>query len=206
MVITRPDPTSGRSLPELAAECVSAGATAIQLRDKESDGRALYLMARRLRRALRGTGALLLVNDRVDVALAAGADGAHLGPEDLPLGAARRLVPADFVLGFSADTPEEGRQAAAAGADYLGVGAVYGTATKEGLEEEAIGPDRVGEVLAASGLPGVGIGGIHAGNAGPVARTGAGVAVVSAVLDAADPSAAVRELLRALEAGSGVSS
>lgn len=206
MVITRPDPTSGRSLPELAAECVSAGATAIQLRDKESDGRALYLTARRLRRALRGTGALLLVNDRVDVALAAGADGAHLGPEDLPLGAARRLVPADFVLGFSADTPEEGRQAAAAGADYLGVGAVYGTATKEGLEEEAIGPDRVGEVLAASGLPGVGIGGIHAGNAGPVARTGAGVAVVSAVMDAADPSAAVRELLRVLEAGSGVSS
>lgn len=206
MVITRPDPTSGRSLPELAAECVSAGATAIQLRDKEADGRALYLMARRLRRALRGTGALLLVNDRVDVALAAGADGAHLGPEDLPLGAARRLVPADFVLGFSADTPEEGRQAAAAGADYLGVGAVYGTATKEGLEEEAIGPDRVGEVLAASGLPGVGIGGIHAGNAGPVARTGAGVAVVSAVMDAADPSAAVRELLRAVEAGSGVSS
>lgn len=206
MVITRPDPACGRPLPELAAECVAAGATAIQLRDKKADGRAFYLMARRLRRALRGMEALLLVNDRVDVALAAGADGAHLGPEDLPLEAARRIVPTDFVLGFSADTPDDARRAAAAGADYLGVGAVYGTSSKKGLKDEAIGADRVGEVLAAAGLPGVGIGGIRSGNAGAVARTGAGVAVLGAVMDAADPAAAVRELLRAVEAASGVRS
>ncbi len=200
MVITRAHPACGRPLAQVAAECVEAGATAIQLRDKDADGRALYLLARRLRRALRGSGALLLVNDRVDVALAACTDGAHLGPDDLPLAAARRIAPADFVLGFSADTPEEARRAAAEGADYLGVGAVYGTTTKEGLEDEAIGPDRVGEVLAAARLPGVGIGGIGPANAGAVVRTGAGVAVVSAVMEAADPAAAVREILRAVEA------
>lgn len=200
MVITRPHPACGRPLAQVVAECVEAGATAIQLRDKDADGRALYLMARKLRRALRGTGALLLVNDRVDVALAAGVDGAHLGPDDLPLDAARRIVPADFVLGFSADTQEKARGAAAVGADYLGVGAVYGTTTKAGLENEAVGPGRVSEVLSAAGLPGVGVGGIGPENAEAVARAGAGVAVVSAVMDAADPAAAVRKILQAVAA------
>lgn len=201
MVLTRPRPACGRPLTEVARACAEAGATAIQLRDKEADGRALYERAVAIREALAGLPALLLVNDRVDVALAAGADGAHLGPDDLPLAEARRLVPEDFLLGYSTDDPEEGRRAAAAGADYLGVGAVFGTRSKEGPAEEAIGPARVREVLRAAGLPGVGIGGIDPGNAAAVARTGAGIAVLGAVMEAPDPGAAVRRLLEAIAAG-----
>lgn len=201
MVVTAPRPACGRPLPEVVAECVAAGATAIQLRDKEASGRELLETARELRAALRGGGALLLVNDRLDVALAAGAEGVHLGPDDLPLVGARALAPVGFVIGYSTDDPEEASRAAADGADYLGVGAVYGTRTKPGLEREAIGPERVGRVLRAAGLPGVGIGGITPDNAAEVARIGAGVAVVSAVMGAADPAAVVRALKVAIDGG-----
>jgi thiamine-phosphate pyrophosphorylase len=135
------------------------------------------------------------VNDRVDVALAAGADGVHLGPADPPVGAVRPVVPEGFVVGYSADSPGEARRAAEEGADYLGVGAVYGTRSKAGLKDEAIGPGRVGEVLEAAGLPGVGIGGITPDNAAAVYRAGAGVAVLGAVMDAPDPAAVVRRIL-----------
>lgn len=198
LIVTRPRPACGRPLPEVVARCVEAGATAVELRDEEADGRLLFRVAESLRRVLEGTGALFLVNDRPDVALAAGADGAHLGPEDLPIEAARRVVPPSFVLGYSTDDPREARRAAAAGADYLGVGAVYGTRSKAGLADEVIGPERVAEVLEAAGLPGVGIGGIRPENAAAVARAGAGVAVLGAVMDAPRPAAAVRELLAAL--------
>ncbi len=136
------------------------------------------------------------MNDRLDVALACGADGVHLGPEDIPVAAARKVVPPAFLIGYSTDDPQGATGAAADGADYLGVGAVYGTLSKEGLAEEAIGPDRVAEVLSASGLPGVGIGGITPQNAAPVFATGAGVAVLGAVMDADLPGEAVRALLQ----------
>ncbi len=200
MVLTRPDPAAG-PLPDVVDACLEAGATALQLRHEGAAGEALFREARELRPVARRHGALFLVNDRIDVALAAGADGAHLGPEDLPLAAARDAVPDDFVLGFSTDEPERARRAAEEGADYLGVGAVYGTRSKEGLEDEAVGPERVGEVLEAAGLPGVGIGGITPDNAGPVYRAGAGVAVLGAVMDAPEPAAVVRRLLDAARRG-----
>lgn len=196
MVLTRPDPAAGTP-GEVVEACLEAGATAVQLRHKGAGGAELLREARELLPLARRHGALFLVDDRIDVALAAGADGAHLGPEDVPLAAARRVVPEDFVLGFSTDRPERARRAAREGADYLGVGAVYGTRSKAGLEEEAVGPARVGEVLEAAGLPGVGIGGIDPDNAGPVYRAGAGVAVLGAVMDAADPGRVVRRLLEA---------
>lgn len=198
MVLTRPDPASG-PLPEVVGACLEAGATAVQLRHEDAGGDRLLEDATGLLPVVRRHGALLLVNDRVDVALAAGADGAHLGPTDLPLEAARRAVPENFILGYSTDRPEEGIRAARQGADYLGVGAVYGTRSKEGLEDEAIGPARVGEVLEAAGLPGVGIGGITPDNAAAVYGTGAGVAVLGAVMDADDPAAVVRRLLEAAD-------
>lgn len=198
MVVTSPRPACGRPLAEVAVECAAAGATAVELRDKEATGRELFGLARSLRQVLRGTGTLFLVDDRLDVALAAGADGVHLGPDDLPVARARALAPPGFVIGYSTDDPARARRAAADGADYLGVGAVYGTRTKPGLEEEAIGPARVAEVLRAAGLPGVGIGGITASNATAVARAGAGVAVVGAVMEADDPAAACRALRAAV--------
>ncbi len=195
MVITRPRPGSGRSLQEVVRASLEAGATAIQLRHKGASATRLLRDARELLPVVRDHGALLLVNDRLDVALAAGADGVHLGPDDLPVAATRSAVPDDFFVGYSCDDPDEAIDAARAGADYLGVGAVYGTRSKEGLEDEAIGPERVGRVLRAAGLPGVGIGGITVDNAGPVYREGAGVAVLSAVMDADDPAGVVRAIL-----------
>jgi thiamine-phosphate pyrophosphorylase len=145
----------------------------------------------------------LFVNDRLDVALAAGADGVHLGPDDIPVDAVRRNVDRAFLVGYSTDDPDAGRRAAAAGADYLGVGAVYGTRSKEGLADEAIGPARVGSVARASGLPCVGIGGITLENAAAVAAEGAGVAVLGAVMHTERPGDVVSLLLREISRATG---
>lgn len=198
MIITHPHPTCGRTLRDVVAECCDAGATAIELRDKEATAEELLRHAESLLPVARACDALLIVNDRMDVALAAGADGVHLGPDDLPVAAARSIAPSGFVLGYSTDDPDAARAAARAGADYLGIGAVYGTRSKPGLEREAIGPGRVRAVLEAAGLPGVGIGGITADNAGAVGRVGSGVAVLGAVMGADDPGRAVRAILAAL--------
>ena len=195
MVITKPQPACGRPLRDVVAECLDAGATAIQLRDKTASARELGALAADLRRLTGDADALLIVNDRLDVALAAGADGVHLGPDDLPVAAARSVAPPHFLIGRSTDDPATARRAAADGADYLGVGAVYGTRSKPGLADEAIGPGRVREVLRAAGLPGVGIGGITPENATAVFETGAGVAVISSVMDAPRPREVVRAFL-----------
>jgi len=194
MVLTHPAPASGRPLADVVAECLDAGATAIQLRDKEASDEELYEQAMRLVELTRAAGALLIVNDRFDVALAAGADGVHLGPEDLPVDAVRLHAGDALLIGYSTDSPVAAVLAADAGADYLGVGAVYGTRSKRGLEHEAIGPERVGDVLRAAGLPGVGIGGITPDNAAEVFATGAGVAVLGAVMHAERPGDVVRRL------------
>ncbi|MYA34563.1 MAG: thiamine phosphate synthase [Gemmatimonadales bacterium] len=203
MVITHPQPACGRPLEEVVAECVHAGAPAIQFRDKAADGRALASTAGRLHAITKSAGATLIVNDRLDVALAAGADGVHLGPDDLPVSAARDIAPPDFIIGYSTDDPDEARRAAAAGASYLGVGAVFGTRSKPGLADEAIGPDRVRLVREASRLPCLGIGGLTVQNAREVLETGAGIAVLSTVMSASAPAAVVRELLRIAGGGGG---
>jgi thiamine-phosphate pyrophosphorylase len=196
MLITCPKPACGRPLPDVVRECVAAGVTAIQLRDKCAEARELAVTAETLLAITRPAGVLLIVNDRVDVALAVGADGVHLGPDDLPVAAARGISPPSFILGYSTDDPEIAVEAARQGADYLGVGAVFGTRSKPGLAHEAIGTDRVEAVLRAAGLPCVGIGGIDADNATAVFATGAGVAVISSVMGAGEPAAAVRAILR----------
>lgn len=196
MVITHPRPACGRPLERVVAECVDAGAPAIQLRDKTANSRALAATAARLRAITRSAGATLIVNDRLDVALATGADGVHLGPDDLPVAAARDIAPPDLIVGYSTDDPQEARRAAAAGADYLGVGAVFGTRSKPSLANEAIGPGRVRLVREAGRLPCLGIGGITPQNAPAVLATGAGIAVLSAVMAASHPGAVVRDLLR----------
>ncbi len=181
---------------DVVAECLEAGCRAIQLRDKQASAADLYRQALDLLPLVRAHGALLFVNDRLDVALAAGADGVHLGPDDIPVEAVRTRVSDTFRIGYSTDDPAAGRAAAAAGADYLGVGAVFGTISKAGLEHEAIGPQRVGEVVRSSGLPCVGIGGITPENAAAVASAGAGIAVLGAVMQAGRPGDVVRSLLQ----------
>lgn len=193
MVLT--EPQSGRPLAQVVEECLAAGATAIQLRDKVATTRELYEQGLELLPVIRGHGALFVVNDRVDVAVALEADAVHLGPEDIPIAAARLIAPAHLLIGYSTDDPGRARRAAAAGASYLGIGALFGTPSKEGLADEAIGTARLLEVMRASRLPAVGIGGITPENAGEVTATGAGVAVLGAVMRAAEPGNVVGRIL-----------
>jgi thiamine-phosphate pyrophosphorylase len=140
-------------------------------------------------------GALFIVNDRIDVALASGADGAHLGPDDLPLARARETVPPGFLLGYSTDEPAAAREAEAAGADYLGCGAVYPTSNKPDAGA-AVGIDGLAAVASSVGIPVLGIGGISIQHASAIAASGAcGCAVIGAVMGAVDAEEAVRTLL-----------
>ncbi len=203
VVITDSGMAAPRTVVDVVGEALRAGAPAVQLRDKMLPPRDLFPLARRLRDDTRTAGALFFVNDRLDLALAAGADGVHLGPDDLPVAAARRIAPPAFVIGHSADGPAAARAAVAAGADYIGCGTVYATRTKADAGA-AIGVDRLGEVARCVDVPVVGIGGVTVRNAPRILAAGAaGCAVVSAVMGARDPGRAVRDLLRAGAAPSG---
>jgi len=198
IVITDPAVPPGRTVVEVVRAALRAGAPSVQLRAKGGTARESVALARELAAATREAGALLFVNDRVDVALASGADGAHLGDEDLPLAAARRIVPPGFLLGMSADSVELAREAERDGADYVGVGPVHGTASKADAGDP-IGVGRIAATAAGVRIPVVGIGGIDAGNAGAVIHAGAaGVAVISAIMRAPDPEAATTTLLRSI--------
>lgn len=202
MVITDRSLAAPRGVVDVVREALAAGAPAIQLRDKKATARELLEQARALLPHVEAHGALLFVNDRLDVALAAGAHGAHLGPHDLPIAAARTAVSGTFLLGYSTDDPDDARKAEAAGASYIGCGAVYGTTTKPEARGERIGVERVAEVVRAVSIPVLGIGGIDASNAGAVAAAGAaGVAVVGAIMGAEDPGAVVRGVLSVFSGG-----
>jgi thiamine-phosphate pyrophosphorylase len=203
IVVTDPDCGAGRTVVGVVRAALRGGAPAVQLRMKNGPGREMIALAEALLAETRRAGALLFVNDRVDVALAAGVDGAHVGQDDLPVAAARRTVPPGFLLGVSAETAELARRAEAEGADYVGVGPIYATGSKADAGD-AVGVGRMAEVAAAVRIPAVGIGGITLDNARPVTEAGAaGIAVISAVMRADDPEAATRALLRASASISG---
>ncbi len=184
----------GRSQEDVVEKAVRGGSTCIQLREKEVSVRKLYNMALALLEITRQRGAALIVNDRLDVALAAGADGVHLGQDDLPLPAARRIMPEGMVLGVSVDNVQQAQEAEAAGASYLGAGSVFATSTKPDAGSP-IGVEAFAAICRSVRIPVVGIGGINAGNAGEVIKAGgAGVAVISAVVGAEDIKKAAQEL------------
>ena len=196
MVVTSAGLVDGRGHREVAAAAIAGGAGAVQLRAPGLPGRDLLPLAADLASACRAAGTLFIVNDRVDVAVAAAADGVHLGQGDQP-GHARAFLCPGMVLGVSVETPEQARRAARSGAAYLGV-TVWRTATKPGATP--VGLNGLRAVCAATCLPVIGIGGIDAGNAAQVLAAGArGVAVVSAVGAAGDMVAATRALAAAVE-------
>lgn len=199
IVITDPGLAAPRAVEEVAAQALEGGAPSIQLRDKDQGGGELLPLARRLRELTRRFGALFFVNDRLDLALAVGADGIHLGPTDLPVSAVRSVVPVEFLIGFSADDPDAARAAVAEGADYLGCGTVWPTASK-GDPGQVIGIEGLQRVVAAVEAPVVAIGGITPERAALLPPTGtAGAAVIGAVMSAPDPAEAVRVLLAQLD-------
>jgi thiamine-phosphate pyrophosphorylase len=195
IVITDAALARPRSVEEVVRAALEAGAPAVQLRDKTANARSLFEQAVALRKLTREYGALLFVNDRLDVALAAGADGVHLGPDDMPPEAARRAAPPPFIIGWSTDDPEHARRAEAAGIDYLGTGAVFGTTSKD-VSGQRIGPEGLRRVVESVKIPVVGIGGVDERNVSEVAATGAaGSAVISAVMASNDVAKAVSALL-----------
>ena len=198
VVILDVDAAGGRDLAERAAAAARGGATMLQVRAKGVAARAFAELVRRVRAAAGGVP--VIVNDRLDVALAGGAAGCHLGQDDLPVDVARQMAPPGFLLGGSAGTPDEARRAAAQRPDYLGIGPVAVSPTKADAGA-AIGWAGFRAVHAAAAhLPAVAIGGIDAARAGEARAAGAaGVAVVSAVLGAPDPEAATRALRAAVE-------
>lgn len=183
------------SLEAVAGQALAGGAGVLQLRDKVSSGGALLERALLLAKLCREHGALFIVNDRVDIALASGADGVHLGPNDLPVPVARELGP-NLMIGGSANTLARARELVAAGVDYLGVGALYEARAVKQDASPPQGPEFIRSVTAAVDVPVIGIGGINAGNARAVFDARAsGVAVIREVVASPDPAAAVRGLL-----------
>jgi len=205
-LVTQESRSAGRSTVEIARAAIDGGVDAIQLRDKNQSAKDRYATGRELRELTAEAGVDLIVNDRADLARAIDADGVHLGQDDLPVPAARDLLGAAAVIGKSTSTVAEAREAEREGADYLGVGAVYGTNSKDVPDDEAdFGPEHVAEIVDAVEIPVVGIGGIDASNAAAVAEAGAvGVAVISAITRADDPAAATRALREAVERGRDV--
>ena len=186
---------SRHSHAELARMAVAGGADTVQYRQKSGFTRDMIETARAMREICARSGVPLIVNDRVDVALAADADGVHLGQDDFPVAMARDLLGAGRIIGVSAGNPDEARQGILDGADYVGFGPVFPTGSKSDAGE-AQGLDRLADFIRAVRAPVIAIGGIGACTAADVARSGAhGIAVISAVCCQADPEAATRNLV-----------
>lgn len=185
----------GRSHLRIAEEAIRGGADVLQLRDKEASANRLYDLALALRKLTREANVSFIVNDRVDVALAADADGVHVGREDLPASVVRRILGPGKIVGVSAETAEEAAAAERDGADYLGVGPIFeARATKEDAGEP-VGLGRIAQIRSRCKLPIVAIGGINAENARRVREAGAdAAAVISAIAAAEDIAQAAREL------------
>jgi len=185
---------------EVAGQLIRGGAKAIQLRHKLDSKDELLSIARKLKNLCSENSVLFIMNDYLDIALAVGADGLHLGQKDLPVKEARKLLPIDMILGVSVTTVEQAKVAEGGGADYIAVGSMYPTSSKE--TARVVGLEMLRKVRGVVSVPLVAIGGINRDNAGEVAAAGAdGVAVISAILGAGDVEGAARQLIKAFEAG-----
>ncbi|MFI5389116.1 MAG: thiamine phosphate synthase [Candidatus Eremiobacterales bacterium] len=186
-----------RDYAAFLAAVIEAGVGMVQLREKGLTDKKLIAVARVFAEACRDNGALFIVNDRIDVALLSGADGAHLGQDDAQPDAVRRIVGSDFIIGLSTHTPEQVDAANKTSADYIGVGPIHETPTKPG--RLAVGLDLVRYAARAAQKPFFAIGGIDRSNAASVIDAGAqSISVLRAISGAADPAAATRELLAAM--------
>jgi thiamine-phosphate pyrophosphorylase len=197
--IVDPERAGGYALADLAARCARGGATLVQLRNKHSETRALIEEARAIKQALAPFAVPFVVNDRVDVAMASGADGVHLGQDDMAVEDARRLLGPNAIIGLSIKSVAEAEAARLDLVDYVGSGGVYATSSKQ-QKNAPIGPAGLARVIAAlryraPALPVCGIAGIDASNAAEVIAAGAdGVAVISALSLVPSPEAAARQL------------
>ena len=185
----------GRALIDCVREALEGGVTLVQYRAKTASSAEMYAEALQLKALCDSFNVPLIINDRLDIAMAVGAAGVHLGQDDLPCAAARKLLGEDYLIGVSAHNPAEAKAALQSGADYLGCGAVFGTATKADVKK--LGTEGLMAICREKGLPVVGIGGVTADNYREVRAAGAdGAAIVSGILAQPDIRATVRAIAR----------
>jgi len=184
----------GRSLERVVEEAVQGGVTMVQLREKDCTTKEFYELAMTLKRVLKPYGVPLIINDRVDIALACDAEGVHIGQSDMPYAIARKLLGKEKIIGLSVENLQDAMDANALDIDYIGISPVFNTATKTDTAT-ALGLEGVREITRISRHPAVGIGGIHATNAGEIIAAGAvGISVVSAIMSAVNPKDAASQL------------
>lgn len=185
----------GRALIDCVRKALEGGVTLVQYRTKTAASAEMYAEALQLKALCNSFNVPLIINDRLDIAMAVGAAGVHLGQDDLPCAAARKILGEDYIIGVSAHNPAEAAEALESGADYLGCGAVFGTATKADVKK--LGTDGLAAICKAKGLPVVGIGGVTADNYREVRAAGAdGAAIVSGILAQPDIRATVRAIAK----------
>lgn len=185
----------GRALLDCVREALDGGVTLVQYRAKTASSAEMYAEALQLKALCDSFKVPLIINDRLDIAMAVGAAGVHLGQDDLPCAAARKILGEDYIIGVSAHNPAEAKAALQSGADYLGCGAVFGTATKADVKK--LGTEGLTAICREKGLPVVGIGGVTADNYREVRAAGAdGAAIVSGILAQPDIRATVRAIAK----------
>ena len=185
----------GRALIDCVREALEGGVTLVQYRAKTASSAEMYAEALQLKALCDSFNVPLIINDRLDIAMAVGAAGVHLGQDDLPCAAARKILGEDYIIGVSAHNLAEAKAALQSGADYLGCGAVFGTATKADVKK--LGTDGLAAICKAKGLPVVGIGGVTADNYREVRAAGAdGAAIVSGILAQPDIRATVEAIAK----------
>lgn len=185
----------GRALIDCVCEALEGGVTLVQYRAKTASSAEMYAEALQLKALCDSFNVPLIINDRLDIAMAVGAAGVHLGQDDLPCAAARRILGEDYLIGVSAHNPAEAKAALQSGADYLGCGAVFGTATKADVKK--LGTEGLTAICREKGLPVVGIGGVTADNYREVRAAGAdGAAIVSGILAQPDIRATVEAIAK----------
>lgn len=185
----------GRALIDCVREALEGGVTLVQYRAKTASSAEMYAEALQLKALCDSFNVPLIINDRLDITMAVGAAGVHLGQDDLPCAAARKLLGEDYIIGVSAHNPAEAKAALQSGADYLGCGAVFGTATKADVQK--LGTEGLAAICREKGLPVVGIGGVTADNYREVRAAGAdGAAIVSGILAQPDIRATVKAIAK----------
>ena len=174
-------------------EAIKGGTTIVQLREKTASTKDFYQLALKVKEITSKYDVPLLINDRIDIAIAVDSEGVHIGPDDMPADIARKIIGEDKILGVSASTVEEAKKAEIDGADYIGSGAVFPTATKD--DADSVSKEELNEIVDSIDIPVVAIGGITIENAGTLKDTGiAGFSVVSAIMSADDPKEASQKL------------
>jgi thiamine-phosphate pyrophosphorylase len=197
-LITDRSQTAGRALPAVVADALRGGLRAVQLREKDLNASELYELAGELREITRNHDARLLINDRVDVALAVGADGVHLGKAGLPVAVARRILGPGMLIGYSAHSQAEALQAQQDGADFVTLGPVYQTPSKA-VYGDPLGLTAVAQAARSLSIPVFALGGVTAGSVDEILGAGIhGVALISAIIAATNPAAETEQLLRTI--------